>query len=76
MILSEMKSYLIERRRAPIGDLAARFGVETDALRSMLDVWVRKGRLRRVDGGACGSCCGCAAAGAEIYEWTGNGTVS
>ncbi|MCW5699700.1 MAG: FeoC-like transcriptional regulator [Rhodospirillales bacterium] len=71
MILSELKSYLVDRRRVPITDIAIRFGVTPDAARGMLDVWARKGRVRRVeDGGqACGGCCGCTGGQPEIYEW-------
>ena len=73
MILAELRDYLSECRRAPLRDLAARFHVEEEALRAMLEVWVRKGRLRRIDAGgsACGSCCDCDESPPEIYEWLG-----
>jgi DeoR/GlpR family transcriptional regulator of sugar metabolism len=75
MILSDLKSYLAERKRAPIGDLASRFGSEPDAIRGMLAHLMRKGRVRRLDSGAvCGGCQKCDAFALEIYEWTGEGT--
>lgn len=70
MILSELKHYLAERRRAPMSDLVSRFEVEPDALRGMLQHLLRKGRVRRLDTGGCGPCGGCCATPApEIYEW-------
>ncbi|TCS64347.1 FeoC-like transcriptional regulator [Varunaivibrio sulfuroxidans] len=73
MILSDLKSYLSKRKRAPIGDLVNRFDAEPDALRGMLDHFIRKGQARRLDsdGGACGGCQKCAPLTVEIYEWTG-----
>ena len=74
MILSEVRDYLSGRGRAPLADLAHRFEVEPEALRAMLDVWVRKGRVRRIDDSTktCGGCCGCNGA-PEVYEWVKRG---
>jgi putative ferrous iron transport protein C len=71
MILAEVRDYLAQRGRAPLTDLAARFDVDADAARAMLEHWVRKGRARRIDAGrsACGGCCGCAEELPEVYEW-------
>jgi putative ferrous iron transport protein C len=71
MILADVRDYLATRRRAPLADLTARFQVDADALRGMLEHWIRKGRLRRIDAGAsaCGGCCGCAEKLPEVYEW-------
>ncbi len=71
MILSDLKTYLTSRKRAPIGDLANHFNSEPDAMRGMLEHFIRKGKLRRLDGdGACGGCHKCDAFALEIYEWT------
>lgn len=71
MILAEVRDYLAAHRRVPLSDLVARFDVEADALRAMLEQWMRKGRLRRLDAEAktCGTCCGCPTKGPEVYEW-------
>lgn len=69
MILSDLKGYLNERRRASLTDITIRFGVTPDAARGMLDVWAQKGRVRRLDSETCGGCCGCADGRTEIYEW-------
>jgi|APTNR8051073442_1049403.scaffolds.fasta_scaffold04533_7 hypothetical protein len=70
MILTDVRQYLCAHGRASLTDLSHRFDVEPEALRTMLDVWVGKGRVRRLDAGpACGSCCGCAETPAEVYVW-------
>ena len=67
MILADVRDYLATRGRAPLVDLRARFNVDEDALRAMLDVWIRKGRVRRLDA-TCNGCCGCGGS-TEVYEW-------
>ncbi|MGR8979589.1 MAG: FeoC-like transcriptional regulator [Gammaproteobacteria bacterium] len=71
MILSDVRNYLIDQRRVALIDLANHFGVDADALRGMLDKWIRKGSLRKLPSGtACGTnCCKCDPASIEIYEW-------
>ena len=74
MILSDLKSYLVARKRAPIGDLANHFDADPNAVRGMLDHFIRRGyvSLLDVDGdGACSGCQKCDAFSSEIYEWTG-----
>jgi len=72
MILSDLKSYLVRHKRVPIGDLVSHFNAEPDAIRGMLDLFIRKGQVRRMDGGdTCGGCQGCDAHVLEFYDWTG-----
>lgn len=68
MILADLRNYLATRGRAPLGDLRARFDIDDEALRAMLDVWIRKGRVRRTET-PCSGCCGCTGSATEIYEW-------
>lgn len=73
MILSELKAYLTQNRCVAIGDLANRFQTSPEALRGMLEVFIRKGRLKRIANGA-GECTGCTKCDAfllEMYEWMG-----
>ncbi len=74
MILADVRTYLSGRGRAPLTDLANRFETQPDAMRAMLDVWVRKGRVRRIDAGttSCSGCCACGSA-PEVYEWVKRG---
>jgi putative ferrous iron transport protein C len=73
MILSELTGYLAQHRRVALIDMAHRFGSAPDALRGMLATLERKGRVRRLEGGAaCASSCGkCSIANLETYEWLG-----
>ena len=75
MILAEVRDYLAERGRAPLSDLCAKFAMDNETLRPMLEHWVRKGRLRHIapaEKGKCGSCC-CSCSEPEIYEWVPRG---
>ncbi len=71
MILSELRDYLRENRRAALSDMALRFDIAPEALRPMLEKWIAKGRLVRLPAGTpCGSaCCHCDPLTVEIYEW-------
>lgn len=73
MILSEIKKYLIQRKRVTLGDIAWHFDTEAEAMKGMLEQWIRKGRVLKLDEQAgccktCGKCCDGTAM--EIYEWT------
>jgi len=72
MILSEIKKYLTKRKRATLGDLALHFDIDPDAMRDMLNHWIRKGSvvksdLRATCNTTCSRCCNTSAM--EIYEW-------
>lgn len=73
MILSQLTQRLATSRRAALIDLAQQIGVTPDALRGMLGVLERKGRVRKLPSGtACGGGCSrCDPASVEIYEWVG-----
>ena len=66
-MLLEIKRYLEVNRRASLAGLATRFDVDPRAMQSMLDRWVRKGRVRLLPAGAtgcgCAGCSGCSAGG-------------
>jgi Mn-dependent DtxR family transcriptional regulator len=74
MILSRVRDYLQQNRRASVVDLAHGLDATPDAVRAMLAVLERKGRARRLPAGtACGNgCCKCDPASLELYEWTGD----
>lgn len=71
MILSELTAYLAAQKRAALLDLSYRFDSDPQALRAMLAVLERKGRVRKLPGGtACGGGCSkCDPASIELYEW-------
>jgi putative ferrous iron transport protein C len=71
MILSDLRAYLETRRQATLGDLALHLRAEPDAVREMLSIWERKGRVRRLPAPAgCGrTCAACSPAASEVYLW-------
>ncbi|HEB95222.1 MAG TPA: sugar metabolism transcriptional regulator [Sedimenticola thiotaurini] len=75
MILSRIKQYLQQRGEASLADLATRFDTTPEAMRGMLETWIRKGRVqRRLASAACGSSCSqCDPAATEIYTWVAEG---
>ncbi len=76
MILSELTGYLEQHHRVGLMDLVYRFESSPDALRGMLSILERKGRIRRITGSAgCSSGCSkCDPATIETYEWIGWGS--
>jgi DeoR/GlpR family transcriptional regulator of sugar metabolism len=69
MILSDLRAYLAHYRRVPMTDIVARFDVSPEAARGMLDHFIDKGWLRRVNGAGCSGCNACGDEGPEVYEW-------
>lgn len=71
MMLVDLRNYVAARGRVSMRDLALHFQVEPEAVRGMLEHWIRKGKVRR-DAACppCGSgCCNCASDLTEIYLW-------
>ena len=70
MILAEIETYLSQHERVALPDLARHLAVEPDALRAMLRMLERKGRVRRLQAeAACGGCSKCDPDTLEIFEW-------
>lgn len=71
MILTETKNFFSHQRMASLSDLVNYFNVEPDALRGILDHWIRKKKLRKLSQGkSCKGCCeACSSNHTEIYEW-------
>jgi len=78
MILSDIKRYLAERGQATLADIALHCDAEPDAVRGMLEQWIRKGKVeKRMAGGSCGSnCSSCDPASVELYFWLGGKAAS
>ncbi len=69
MVLSDLQRYLDERSCASLSDMSIHFGIQPHAVIGMLDVLIRKGRVRRVPpGDRCGGCDGCMTPNIDIYE--------
>ncbi len=72
MILTDIKQYLQTNNRAVLIDLARHFDVTPDAMRGMLEHWIRKGKIKHLKGNICSKgCCQSKPADLEIYEWIG-----
>lgn len=69
-MLIDIKSYLAGRGPTSLSEIAVSLSADPEAIRPMLDHWIRKGRIRRVGTAArCGGCTSCALAELELYEW-------
>ena len=71
MILSEIRDYLKQRGQCTLSDIALHFDTDADAMRGMLDVWIKKGKVVKQSAtSSCGtSCQSCDPAATEIYSW-------
>ncbi len=71
MILSDIKKYLQEHKQVPLEDLVNHFDTPPDAMRGMLEQWIRKGKVLKVmeKTSHCGSCNCCHCAPVELYKW-------
>jgi len=71
MILSQLRDYLRQHQQATLGDIARHFDSDPLAVRGMLELWVRKGKVQRSSlTPACGGGCNrCDPSITEIYRW-------
>lgn len=71
MILANIRDYLKQRGQCTLSDIALHFDADVDAVRGMLDVWIRKGKVsKRSATDSCGtSCQSCDPAATEVYSW-------
>ncbi len=71
MILSQVRDYLKQRGQCTLSDIALHFDTDASAVRGMLDIWIKKGKVeKRSATTSCGtSCQSCDPATTEIYLW-------
>ena len=71
MILSDVRDYLKQRGQCTLSDIALHFDTDPDAVRGMLDIWIRKGMVEKQSAtNSCGtSCNSCDPSATEIYIW-------
>jgi len=71
MILSDIGRYVQEQKQVTLSQVALHFNAQPDAVRGMLDIWVKKGKITRQQATAsCGSTCQqCDTDSTEIYIW-------
>ena len=74
MMLGEIRDYLQQRGSASLNDVATHFDITQDTAQFALNYWQRKGKIRELAAGACGSggCGGKSCSGTKAatnYEW-------
>ena len=72
MILSDIKKYLLTNKQITLGELCIHFDTEADAMRGMLEHWIKKGKVKKhaFEESCSNGCLKCCNRGAmEIYEW-------
>lgn len=75
MSVMAVKSYLAARHRASLDEIAVHLRSSPDAVRGFLELWLGKGKVRRVigdgglPGGCANGCCRCGKAAPEVFEW-------
>ena len=72
MILARIEQYMRDHRRSALTDMAISLDAAPDALRPMLGILERKGRIRRLPSGTAydGGCNKCHPQTVELYEWS------
>ena len=50
MILSDIRRYLEQRGQATLADIALHFDADPNAVRGMLNVWIRKDKVSQKNG--------------------------
>lgn len=73
MTLADIKSYLQLNKVASLNDLTIQFDADPETIKDMVNVWIRKGKVQKIEdlNIGCGKCCSCKMAQDEIYEWIG-----
>lgn len=69
MILQQLQIYLRTHSQASLEELARQFQTDAEVLRDMLNLLIRKGRVRKLASKQCGGCHSCAPESLELYEW-------
>lgn len=75
MLLQQIQTHLRTHPQAiSLEDISRQFQTDTDALREMLNLLIRKGRVRKLAGKPCSKCHSCAPESLELYEWVNSGS--
>jgi putative ferrous iron transport protein C len=70
MSLSDLKAYLKEHGQATLTDLAHHFRREPELIKTMLEHWIRKGKVEHLKRETCQKgCCTCGSVDLDIYRW-------
>lgn len=74
MLLTQLKGHIKNHRVVSLFDLINRFNADPEVIRDMLQLWIRKGKIRALQKTtSCGSkCVKCHPYITETYEWCAN----
>ncbi|WP_108650222.1 FeoC-like transcriptional regulator [Dongshaea marina] len=75
MIVRELGAYLAKHQRVSRQELARHFHCSEDAIDAMMQVWVRKGRVRFISSQSCAGGC-CDQRSPACYEWLPEGEIA
>ena len=75
MDLIQLKHYMQARTVVPLHDIALHFNTDSETIRPLLQLWMTKGKVVRLNQekrqSACKGCCSCDPSTIEIYAWSG-----
>jgi hypothetical protein len=69
MDLRQLKAYLIEHKQATLTDLTYHFRTEPQLVQTMLEHWIRKGKVQHIHVEECSKGCCQGGHDLEIYRW-------
>lgn len=69
MLLQQLQNHLRNHGRVSLAELEHQMKIDAETLRRMLEKLIRKGRVCKVEGKACGGCHSCRPETIEFYEW-------
>ncbi|MBS0015496.1 MAG: FeoC-like transcriptional regulator [Arthrospira sp. SH-MAG29] len=69
MLLQQLQNHLRNHGRVSLAELEHQMKIDAETLRLMLGKLIRKGRVCKVEGKACGGCHSCPPEAIEFYEW-------
>ncbi|MGD2083429.1 MAG: FeoC-like transcriptional regulator [Chromatiales bacterium] len=68
-MLAELRRLLRSRGAVSLAEAAQHLDASPEAVRGMLEHWIRKGRVRRLTPDRCRCCTACGPDGPEVYVW-------
>lgn len=69
MLAIDIKKYLAQNKTATLSQLSSQFAMNTDNMRDLLSLWVKKGKLKHVANCNVEAHANCNSENDEIYEW-------
>ncbi len=73
-MLSSIRDFMQGRPTANISEIALHLDSSPEAVRGMIGIWERKGRMIKLPL-PCGNCTQCDTGTTEIYQWIDNGSA-